>query len=495
MKDKLELWEDLIRKGHNKAVVEEILALGKSKIPRKFLAKAASLLWRANAPVAALKLLNKTIYPENPHTGKATVQELIEYSQALNQIGAFKESKRILSNINEGSDPSLYIVKASTKMAQWNYQDAIDDLEKYIKHEKTTPYQKMVGQINLGAAYLGIFDFAKCRETLNLAIAGVDREDQRILYGNILELVGQSYILEKKYDDSREPLQESLETFKNYNGRYKLWTKKWLFVSDLMIQGVQKNSQRQMNQLINEAESFKDWETQRDLYLFWAIALESKSKLEFVYYGTSFKSYREKIHRLVSGFQPSADGIILDWSGKESLPEHTAGKENLDLFLGQWNSEHLLKPGQLMHRLMIHLFSDGFRPSRVAQIHESIYDEPFYDPIHSYTKTQQIVWRLRGFIKKFQLPFALREDHGFYQIAPQRPFALILPPAEEQGQGSMNLKALRDVVSNQPFTAQSASVVLGYTKRNTVHLLNRAIENKDIEKTGQGRATRYRFVS
>jgi tetratricopeptide (TPR) repeat protein len=230
-----DLIEHLLRKG-DAIEAEKILGgISKGSIPKKEILDYAGFYRRIGNYKAAIALLNP--YVRTSFESKATdasAELMIEYAANLHYLGASDEALKILNtpaakHLDEALLYSTYIY-----FRKWENKNALIQLKSYLKSDKLTEYQRLVGQLNLASCYV----------TLGLDRTGISLANQIIevclnlkhehLAGNAYGILASSYIGTGDFKSAGFSLKQAKKYLKNLSGPYHLVHSKWQAVIELL---------------------------------------------------------------------------------------------------------------------------------------------------------------------------------------------------------------------------------------------------------------------
>ena len=249
----------------------------------------------------------------------------------------------------------------------------------------------------------------------------------------------------------------------------------------------------------------------RDCDFHLGVAQRDIAILLHVYYGSPFPSYRKKVKEKLRDLgAPLPDAY--DWRPGTVL---NATSERHHKTLCIENGELLpkgsgLKPGQVLHRLIIALCSDFYRPHSVARLHESLFPDQHFNPKSSPDLVRQAVLRLRAWTQEQKLGFEVVEcgngsyrldsarDVGRLRIKTQRedaPFAREFDPLKLRTE-SFRAKLEMMFDHSKPFRAKTVANAFGLPQRTANRMLTELVAEGCLEKIGSGRSplVSYRLV-
>lgn len=456
-----------------------VFKLSNTEIPRECLPGAAGLARRVGLPVVAIKMLNPIVRCAPRSAIKATDLERAEYGAALHAIGATWEADQVLRVVNPRVVPQALLYRAFGFFTQWNYQDAIPCLISYIESPGLDSYQRLVGQLNLVAAYVVEGKNTSMATMLQELRSQTNQQHSQRLYANSLELSAQFAISRGDWAQAAGYLSKA-ERLVSRDTLDHMFLLKWRAVSGLFQK--RRNGLSSLKKVRKMASRFRHWETLRECDLFEAVATENEELLQRVYFGTPFSAYRQRMY---------------GWLRRPlTLPDsYQWGRgERLDLRTGFLNEKSAgLTPGRSLHKLIWILSSDFYRPFRLATLHNHLYDGAFYDPVTAPTRVHQIVKRARKWAGKQGVGLFINEDQGLYWLRLHR---LRLTLYREPVPASATQFRLREMYSRygkSPFTLLQATIDFDISARTALRIVSEGIRGGVLRREGSGNATRYFF--
>ncbi len=458
-----------IRTGQVRQARRELELRLQEPVERPFLSEVAALCRRTGLAERSVKLLAPWVRPNVRTVVQATDAEKGEYAAALIQIGADLEGTRLLESVNPQHFPRALFFRALALFSRWDYLPAIPLLERYVSIPTLTPYDRLIGEVNLTAAQVACDQNAPRLPEL---IARTHEQGLHLLHTNLLEIQAQSLITQGRTEEAADALNRASSFLREIGQTDALFLKKW--------KAVLERDERALLRVRKEAEIARHWETVRDC------DFHLGRKLEHLYFGTPFEAFRERIqthHRFVPPEH-------LDWTlGKRGAsrtplidPQHCPG----------------LKPGQILQRLLLALARDFYRPMRLPALHSALFPDRHYNPTSSPTVIHQAIRRFRAWAEEQEIAIRIREHAGTYRLEGEVTLRLTRQPASTNGAtarlGSF-LETLRAQSSApEQFTHIDAMKWSGLSSRSTHRLLQVALTSGLLARTGAGKGTRYRLL-
>lgn len=481
--------ETLSRGGEGLKVRKSLSEINLSKIPRTYKLGFANIARRNNQAFIALRILNSTVRAKKLLSEPASIEELAEYSVSLLNIGATREAKNLLRNLDDQKHNQVLLYKSFAAFNEWNYAETVPWLKAFIRQE-TNDYQKVIGQVNLAAALNFIGDFSESQKLLNKILKSTDSLNYHLLHGNALELSALASIGLKNYHQAEEHLNAAAKHLKNVRNLTDFYVKKWRVLLKLH-QRVSKRSLDELNNLKQEAIERRNWESCREFDYFKSLFNKDRRLFTHVFFGTPYSAYREKMLK-EKWFHSSLPTDYI----YQSTANTTRDLEVFDLASGQHESQDVfLEPGQLMHNGLILMIKDFYRPRALGSLFSELFPDEVFNPDSSPDRIYQLIRRLRQWIKKNQLPIQLTESRGFYSIALQGKMAFRVPmDIQLASKEAFLLSELSSHFVTKTFTAAKACELLGLSRTSFKRFINWAQDHNHVEKQGSGPKTHYKIL-
>ena len=399
--------EAKIRSNRVGEVHEAINALGFADIPRVHAAKMANLALRSGALFWAIRLLNP-IVRSNSAGVKASAEELAEYGFALNRIGAQAEAERVLTEIANQPLPRVQVYLAAIRANAWDYEGAKTCFERYLLFTELTPYERRIGKLNLANALIGTGEsYDEAARLLAELREELAKEENKLLLGNSIELSAQLAVKRGEHEECAKWIEEGRRIFPGVDSIFSLFFLKWQNISK-MKRGL-GDSHQLMAEVRSEAERLQHHETIREADFYLALETKDENLFNKVYFGTPWPNYRERLLKM------KPEGVML-WSHFDHSP---SGKSSTMLqvnALGATAGETKTKSGQLLHRMLVALTSDLYRPLWVAAAFTQLFPDEYYQPESGPKRVHQAVFRLRKWFDEAGLPLDLEDKNGRYSL-------------------------------------------------------------------------------
>lgn len=481
-------WQDLldsldqqIRGGQDSLAKEQLLKIKVPEIPREYRAPFADLARRVTLPALSIQFIQPVVRPKIPIHPPPTVKEWAVYGAALTRVGALHEALQILEKLETGANPEVLLYQVFAHFSQWEYLKPIALLKKYLDHPSLTDYQRLVGKLNLAAAYVFEQRTSLAEPLLRELILTAQTQSLDLIQGNAHELTAQLLINTKDYGLAEVHLKKASGSLAKTKSNYEFFARKWQSIVNVLKNNGSPESIVDLLKIQAEAKTRREWESARACDLYHAIATNNEPLMNRLYFGTPFIGYRRAMrkHFQVSWSMPNE----YVWTADNNSSENT---------FSLIKSESLgLKSSQSLWRFVQILASDFYRPLSSGYIASRLYPGDYFDPISTPVRLADVVKRIRAVLKEKNAPFQVHLIEKEYQIKITENCGLIIPLEWEADDWyESSLLELKKKWPYQSFSVSEARVAMG---NSCQRLLKWATNEKKIYVSGRGPATRYRF--
>jgi tetratricopeptide (TPR) repeat protein len=485
--EELESW---IRAGDFSSVVRSISTINRNTIPRIELVRYANIANRVNQGRIAHRLLQPIVRSDKQAKQSIvapTEDEKIEFAEALRIMGFIGEAKKILSEIDSKRQPLADLRIAFCLMTQWKYAEAIPHLRNYLNNTDAKLYSHTIAGVNLAAALVIEREDEEALILLERLKVDTKKAGHQLLYGNCLELMAQLYIHQNRFQLADQILEEAEASSLKAQTRYSLYLRKWKAISaSLQIQSVHQELESCRKLALEEM----DWETLRECDLYIGFLTKNQNLLNQVYFGTPYPSYRKRILKLAGNVFLKSESYVWNQTGTE--PIH----EVFDVLHGKLDSAISgLETGRLMHRLLLLLTSDLYRPLSIGSAFSELFPNEQFSQAGSTNRISQIVKRLRSWFHEQGDLFSIEENSGTYHLKIQPGIGLRVP--REQPQLSSHSVTWMNLVSQlpaNPFSKADVIQLLGCSAASANRLLRWSISTDRCKAIGAGPQRKYRLI-
>ena len=481
-----------LRAGGVSKVRKALLTVNISKLKREELLQVSNLARRAGVPLIALRALGSIVHQNREIHSPATVEELASYAIALHKVGASGEAQMLLKPLNGKTHPQVLLYRAFVHFSKWEYREPIHDLQQFIEAKGLSSYERLVGQLNLAAAFVTEELYTDAETLLSNIFSIAKQHSFSAVYSSALELSAQLSYARRDFQRGLKYLTEARELTEAQTEAQLAWVDKWQCLIELAQHGVTSSGLDRLHKIRAASILRGDSETCRECDLREAILSQNLDLFVRVYAGTPFSAYRKRMFRLWTPM--SSLPQTLRWTPPGSL----VGHGELDLQLGRTNTGIEVKPGQSTHRLLWAMSLDFYRHSSVGSLFHVLFADQYFDPETSRDRVQAIIYRSREWLQQNKITLSIQMRHanigGQYYLESSPNFGLRVfcerghaPPTNEE----VMLSRIETTWSQNKFTASEACKKLGLSLGTVVSILNWGQERNLVQKIGQRRQTQY----
>jgi tetratricopeptide (TPR) repeat protein len=472
--------DSLIRAGDIERVQIILREINSADVPKEWRFPIANLCRRTGLVTLGLKILTpQNMMDRDEWLRQVSPAEVAEYALLLQRNGSVNEALKILDGVSADQFPDALLYRAYCHFNRWEYAEAIPALQKFVATIKDE-YKKLIGQVNLAAAFVHTARYAEAQDLLESLKAVCTKADNRRLLANCHELTAQMYIAQFDLVRARGAIETSAGLLGRAQTLDQLFVRKLQAVSDAIETGIEAP----LNIFRQEATERRDWESVRDSDLYLLKLGFDQSRFNHLIFGTPFEAYRQRVYNML-GQKPTQE-------------TYTYGDPNgpcLDLVTGRIQGTLIPTVGGKVHQLLDVLLKDLYRPKSLGVLFSELFPEEHFDVFSSSDRVHQILRRGRAWIRDSHLPIEIVEDHQFYSLVIKGSFGVHLKL--NRGPVSWNdvhLTRLMDSISSDRYYGakvlrQKLGMGLAPFRRFTAW----ALEYGHIERTGSGPATSYRL--
>lgn len=475
----------LTKNGQRLQVLKRLTVLLKSRLGKNERPQLARIANRNQAHLLALRLLYPLIRNDREKIEAASAEALNIYATSLMWIGALEESQKFLMRI-KGSTDSL-LTQAFLYFAKWDYTSAIPILERYVGAKTITPYQKLVGRVNLLAACISCGEIPRARKMcLDLLIDLKNESNARMLYGNCLELKSQIEILEGHFEDSLVSLAESEKILSEQKGRYLLYVEKWRAIAQLGLTHGSAEALKNLGMVRSKAITLKNWETVRDCDFYESRFCERTDDIQKILAVTPYPGYHRRIEQIFGFKYKKQNKIVI-------CPESALRKATRVGF-----SPHEIRDVRFFSTtawpLVQVLTKDGYRPARMGDVFCAIYKNEYFDPFTSPQRVRNTVYRFNQWAEKEKIDFRIKILKGEFRLFGPEGLGLEINPRRRlEKRWESLLKLFQNDHRGRSFTATEFANAIKVSRRQALNILTEASATHRLQKMGSGKNTRYIF--
>ncbi|MGE0762880.1 MAG: hypothetical protein AB7N80_06350 [Bdellovibrionales bacterium] len=491
-------WQDLYE--HlQKAVVEGRHALCRDalkkqnpqKIPREWASRFADLAVRTHLPLFALKALHALVFSDNTLNKPATNLEFMTYARSLYHLGAVADAIQILNKVDIKAEPEVLFLRACANIFDWNYPAAISDLKAYLAAPDIAPYRRLVGKVNLAAAYINVGDWVEADEALAEVQYECEAGAYQLLLGNSLELRSQVEIFQGRFEKALVALERAQELLQTQGALYSLYVEKWKAVCHCLQRPSSENIQ-QLERVRQKANELGHWGTLRECDLFEAIANRDETLIRKVIMGTPSEFYRQRARRLFK------TEIVFRGQYRWKIKGDAEGEEQtFDPYRKAPNQPALYEKPMLLS-LFEALASDFYQPFNLSILFNKVYVGEKFNPFSSPARVLQLLRRLDRWFKENRIPLRVRFKKSEFCLKSITNVEVIVQRGKDLALLSPKKRQLMDlklILKEKSLSVEKIRQRMGLSESSTRRLLRRGLVEGHIKKIGTGRGTVYQAAS
>ncbi len=472
--------DKLIKLGQGEKVRLGLLNVHLADIPIEFRVRVYDLARRLHMSIYLLRSLQSEVRRMRDGIGRMDDQLLGMYALSLSRLGLFSEAEVLFQKALLSKDPLVVFFYGASLMSKWDYHSALKVFRQYLRSSSLPRYQRQVGKLNLAACLVFTSQFEKSVEKLE--DFETVKNQYPLIYGNSLELKAQAYIFQKKWSQA-EVLLNYAQAQLDKHPTYKYWVKKWQFIL-LGFRG--KLVEKDWVDFQKEMESKEFFEIARDLFYYKAILKKSVKEIDYVYWGTPYSSYRDKI--LMNKFyQPKLNYIL-------QVESDDGSDCFVDIYL---ESQVLSTAGKFIkiplsiQRLVCGLTSDFFRPISLGELFNFLYPGDYFDVYTSPDRIAKSVQAARRFFDQNHLPLEIEVKHKRFSLKLQSGCRIHL---YQKGQAPSLVTQWMNIRKKPFFSRKDLQKDFDISSDKASLWIRKSIELKEIRIEGSGRHIVYHLL-
>ena len=505
--------EDWQRHGRTDLVVQKIKQISRFKIPREFLASFAELAYRANLFSTALLFLNTVIRADHAFVSKPSDKEKLFYAASLVGIGATQEATDLFNELNSANEPEVLLYHSFALFGQWKYKEAIPFLKKFISLPlPISEYRRLVGKINLAAAYIVEQQHDEAMKLINDCIVKTDSEKLHLLHGNCLELQSQIANAQGDYDQAMHCLFNAQKYLNQHHGRYHFFIDKGLILTEVLKSKGSPKAIEQLRVLKQKAYENQRWETVRDCDLYEAMFTRCPGLIAKLYRGTPYQGYRLRLQNMlkVTDFEIAEDVQLTfnqNFFSNQIVTnrglnfQSTYKVLNLDTGLFYQKSENnetseiTLETTPRIDQFFKSLMLDFYKPMSIGSLFSTIYPEEYYNTRTSPARIFSLLKRLNFSFKKSNIPIYIESEKGYFLIKSYQTMQIFIQPSQKKkiSKETDFIKKIHKLYGPDHFSVKHIVKDLHLSKTAANQVVQLAVRKNILTKLGNGRSSIYRF--
>ncbi len=478
-----------LREGQGGSIRKDLVSLVEKGVPRNHAALVANIAWRSGHPELGIRVLHPWVRPSERITRESTEEEKSEYGVCLIKFGAGDEGLSLLRQVDSARAPASLLYQAFGLVAKWDYEGSIPLIRAYLRSKNLNNYQKLVGEVNLAAAFVLGGHKQKAEYLLRDLTYRLSLSRYHLLLGRALHLSAENFIAIKKWEKAEECFFRAEKLLETSEGIDLFIVRKGRAISNFLQHPKNSATLLGLRAIRAEAEERRHWESIRDCDRIEALGTQNYELWNRVYFGTPLEAFRARMRKEAPNI-PIEEEYFWKMNGRnETGPV-------MDLETGKIKGLAAeLKAGQALHVLLRILATDFYRPFRIASLHAKLHPQEFYDPVNSPIRARQAIKRLRKWFAQVRLPLIVQESEGSYQLGAKRPCALkISAHSTTHSRHAVLVNTLREKFFDGPFSSMDACREWKLSNRSALRILDACVQAGYLVRSGKTKKTTYRFA-
>lgn len=482
--------ETLVRDGDHQAGLKILEGFNLRKIPREWAWQFAALTFRMHLPLQTLEILHPIILPKNSLSEPANDKEKMIYATGLFSLGAVIEAAEILNKLDSSKEPEVLYYQAIVHFYDWNYAESIPLLIRFVESTKISSYRRLVGKVNLAAAYIYVQDWESASPILQEIKSECQANGHNLLLGNCHELLGQAELFQGRFDTALELLGTAKQLLDACGGIYGMYVEKWILVGRA-LKSRHANDVSSLRELKLRAIDLKHFETVRDCDLFEAVVNPDEALTRKLIMGSPSELYRQRVRKL-TGTDIRHRGTYELQIGPEESPCNP--RQTFDPYKKIGNTNALFRRPQLL-ALFEALTQDFYKPAHLGQIFQMVYPGEKLNPFSSPPRVMLGLKRLNQWFIDNGMPIRVRIQKSEFQLESLAPMSLIISRGRARSRLDGHLLEIQSSFESRPFSSAQLADSLKVSKISALRLIKRLLSGGKIAKVGAGRSQAYRILS
>ena len=473
--------DELLRAGRIHEVVRELKKVNTRQVESKWRLSLAKLCRRAGVVKLGLKILAPLVREAIAKLDyRGLEKEIAEYAILLQRNGVVSEAIKILQRLDMNKVPEANLYIAFCLVSRWEYSGSIPYLKAYIESQQE-PYSKLIGEVNLAAAYVHTDDAERAESLLASIISKARENSYERLEANAYDLFANLKLKTGELELAENYLQAARKILRNERVHDQLFVQ----LSQCLIESIKDQSTASLEALKTEAHARFEWESVREAELsILKIKLDEK-RLNYLFAGTPHAAYRDRILKELNvKYTPP----LTHYLGTHEGPQ-------LDLVTGELN-EIALSPAVV--KMLSALLRDFYCPRTVGALFSEVYPGEHFDIFTSPNRVHQLVLRTRKVLAEHNFPLQIDQAGETYrpQLVGSGGVLVKQISAESLTAAQLILERAKIVLpADTAFSNAEFGEAVGLKKSQVNCLLAECRREGLIRSIGKGRGIHYRFVS
>ena len=400
-----------------------------SRMPRALRVRLATLCRYAGLIDHAMAILYPIVRPaaktaRTPGTkSRATEKELIEYAECLIALQFDEKADELLEKLDPQHHPEVLRIRGGLRTARGQAEAAIPLLRAYSDATaKADPAFYLDARLHLAWALaacgdpavedvLAEIDFL-AREKWNSTSEFASTDARRRALSTHFPSIRATLAFKKKeFAEAERHYTDAEKLLEEFHLPGVHWSRDRKIICRLYQLPVEQRSLAALDTARQEALSQRAWDHLRSLDTHEAILSRNHEKAAFVYFGSPSQDVRSEIREALGN--TFALPTCFEYRiGTGRLPANPL-RINLEHAQLLGRRRRALKEGGALHRLLLALFRDFYRPPTRARLFARVYpDRILQRPHFSSQQIHQLLERLKRALRECGIPLKINEKQG-----------------------------------------------------------------------------------
>ncbi len=400
----------------------------------------------------------------------------------LCQLGCLPEAHWLLAFPQIQQTPRAGLYRSFCWMREWRYQEAAEELTRWVQSATLPRYWKRVGQANLASALVYNGDFLAARALLSSLLHDLHLHQNQFLLGFVLEVAAAERVLASEPKQAAVFLREAAQRWSSVVGYDRLFLKKWEILAEVADNPSSEEALAALDSFLEECRLSGQTETVRDCLRYRALWTKDSALATQLYFGTPRAAFRQKI-RQEFGVLPLPPQVSFTLgTGSPSA--------SCDLLVAPPREATVAERNALS--LFAILASDQFSPQRPEQLFARLYPDERFVPGRTRKRLTQNIRRMNSWLLQRKIPLFAEESPQGYALRSRQTTVLHVPlPDDMSHRWQPFLQKLRHHFADEDFATADVCRVTDENRRTVIRRLQSLVALGCLEQKGTGAKVRY----
>lgn len=272
------------------------------------------------------------------------------------------------------------------------------------------------------------------------------------------------------------------------------WSGDWREVARLYRLQASRRSRKRLNRARLEALAHRDGEHLRALDTQMAILFRDQGRAAFAWFGSPDGEVRSVLVKALS-FQAPESFAYRPEGVPPGRAEWIIDLESATL---TGHRESRIRAGGALHRLLVALCRDFYRPCSRQSLFARVYPGRIYEPFSAPQQIHQLLERLKRQLQAAGISLRITDKRGQVSLHSEIAGVIRISRAIAEGLviGSIEEHGLLELARQASllgsgFSSKDAARALGISERSANRLIRSALESGMLQASGRARARRY----